>query len=37
MTDATTITVSGDASYAITVGRGILPMLGDSLPPAKCS
>ena len=34
MTDATTITVSGDASYAITVGRGILPMLGDSLPPA---
>ena len=24
MTDATTITVSGDASYDITVGRGIL-------------
>ncbi len=32
MTDTTTITVSGDASYAITVGHGILPLLGDVLP-----
>ncbi len=34
MTDATTIAVSGDASYDITVGRGILPSVGDALPPA---
>ena len=33
MTDATTITVRGDASYDITVGRGILSSLGDTLPP----
>ena len=32
MTDTTTITVSGDASYPITVGRGILSLLGDLLP-----
>ena len=32
MTDATTITVSGDASYDITVGHGILSSLGDALP-----
>jgi 3-dehydroquinate synthase len=34
MTDATTITVRGDASYDITVGRGILSSLGEALPPA---
>ncbi|NLP85398.1 3-dehydroquinate synthase [Microbacterium sp. CFH 90308] len=34
MTDATTISVSGDASYDITVGRGILSALSDALPPA---
>ncbi|WP_169582536.1 MULTISPECIES: 3-dehydroquinate synthase [Microbacterium] len=34
MTDTTTITVSGDASYPITVGRGILSRLGETLPPA---
>jgi 3-dehydroquinate synthase len=34
MTDATTISVSGDASYDITVGRGILSSLADALPPA---
>ena len=34
MTDATTITVSGDAAYGITVGRGILSSLGEALPPA---
>ena len=34
MTDATTITVSGDARYDITVGRGILPLLAEALPPA---
>ena len=33
MTDATTITVSGDASYAITIGRGVLSTLADALPP----
>jgi 3-dehydroquinate synthase len=39
MTDATTITVSGDASYDIVVGRGILSSLGEALPPAarRCS
>ena len=34
MTDATTITVSGDASYDITVGHGILSSVGEALPPA---
>ena len=34
MTDATTIGVSGDARYDITVGRGILSTLGEALPPA---
>lgn len=34
MTDATTITVTGDAQYTITVGRGILSDLGEHLPPA---
>ena len=34
MTDATTISVSGDASYDITVGRGILSTLSGTLPPA---
>ncbi|MDN3495875.1 3-dehydroquinate synthase [Planococcus sp. APC 4015] len=34
MTDATTISVSGDAAYDITVGRGILSTLGDKLPAA---
>jgi 3-dehydroquinate synthase len=33
MTDATTITVSGDASYDITVGHGILSSLNEALPP----
>ena len=34
MTETTTITVSGDARYDITVGRGILSALGETLPPA---
>lgn len=34
MTDTTTIQVAGDASYDITVGRGILADLGAALPPA---
>ncbi len=35
MTDATTITVSGDtAGYGITVGSGVLSGLGAALPPA---
>lgn len=34
MTDATRITVTGDAQYAITVGRGILRDLGEHLPPS---
>ncbi|GAB3601858.1 3-dehydroquinate synthase [Microbacterium aureliae] len=34
MTDATTITVSGDASYGITVGHGILSTVGEALPAA---
>ncbi|MET0735776.1 MAG: 3-dehydroquinate synthase [Microbacterium sp.] len=34
MTGTTTIEVSGDAQYAITVGRGILPELGARLPAA---
>jgi 3-dehydroquinate synthase len=34
MTDATTLTVSGDAGYDITVGSGILSRLGAALPPA---
>ena len=34
MTDATTISVCGDATYDITVGRGILSSLGEALPPA---
>ncbi|WP_457098667.1 3-dehydroquinate synthase [Microbacterium sp. P5_E9] len=34
MSDATTISVSGDATYDITVGRGILSSLGELLPPA---
>jgi 3-dehydroquinate synthase len=34
MTDATTITVTGDAQYAITVGRGVLSDLGECLPAA---
>ncbi|MCP2636922.1 3-dehydroquinate synthase [Microbacterium sp. HD4P20] len=34
MTDATTISVSGDASYDITVGHGILSTLSDALPAA---
>jgi 3-dehydroquinate synthase len=34
MTDATRITVTGDAQYAITVGRGVLSDLGECLPPA---
>ncbi|WP_404432855.1 3-dehydroquinate synthase [Microbacterium lacus] len=33
MSDTTTISVSGDAQYDITVGRGILSTLGDVLPP----
>ena len=40
MTDATTIGVRGDATYEITVGRGILPTVGELLPrraPARCS
>jgi 3-dehydroquinate synthase len=32
VTDATTISVTGDAPYDITVGRGILSSLGDRLP-----
>lgn len=34
MSETTTITVSGDASYPITVGRGILSQLGELLPAA---
>ena len=34
MTDATTIAVSGDAAYEITVGRGILASVGEALPAA---
>lgn len=34
MTDTTTIKVTGEADYAITVGRGILATLGDVLPAA---
>ena len=34
VTDATTIAVSGDASYDITVGHGILSSLGEALPAA---
>jgi 3-dehydroquinate synthase len=34
MTDTTTIAVRGDASYDITVGRGILASVGDVLPAA---
>ena len=34
MSDATTISVSGDATYDITVGHGILSSLGEALPPA---
>jgi 3-dehydroquinate synthase len=34
VTDTTTISVRGDASYDITVGRGILSGIGASLPPA---
>ncbi|MGZ0710854.1 3-dehydroquinate synthase (plasmid) [Coraliomargarita sp. W4R53] len=34
MSDVTTISVSGDAKYDITIGRGILATLGDVLPPA---
>ncbi|WP_442575642.1 3-dehydroquinate synthase [Microbacterium sp. F51-2R] len=34
MSDVTTISVSGDAQYDITVGRGILSLLGEALPPA---
>ncbi|GAA2994602.1 3-dehydroquinate synthase [Microbacterium terrae] len=34
MTDATTIAVSGDAAYEITVGRGILASVGAALPAA---
>ncbi|MEV8268231.1 3-dehydroquinate synthase [Microbacterium sp. NPDC076911] len=34
MTDVTTISVSGDARYDITVGRGILASAGELLPPA---
>lgn len=32
MSDTTTITVSGDATYPIRVGRGILSRLGEALP-----
>ncbi len=32
--DATTISVTGTAEYDITVGRGILPALGETLPAA---
>ena len=32
MTDDTTIAVTGDAEYAITVGRGILSSLGERIP-----
>jgi 3-dehydroquinate synthase len=34
MTDTTTISVTGQAEYDITVGRGILSSLSDALPPA---
>lgn len=34
MSDTKTITVTGDASYPITVGHGILASLGAALPPA---
>ncbi|WES65456.1 3-dehydroquinate synthase [Microbacter sp. GSS18] len=34
MTEQTTISVTGDAGYDITVGRGILSTLGAALPPA---
>ena len=34
MTETTTIRVTGDAGYDITVGRGILGGLGEALPPA---
>jgi 3-dehydroquinate synthase len=34
VSDVTTISVSGDAQYDITVGRGILSLLGEALPPA---
>lgn len=34
MTDETTIAVTGDADYTITVGRGILSTLGEHLPAA---
>ena len=33
MTETTTISVSGDAGYNITVGRGILDHVGESLAP----
>jgi 3-dehydroquinate synthase len=34
MTDTTVIGVAGDQPYDITIGRGILGMVGDALPPA---
>lgn len=34
MSDTTVITVAGDQPYDITIGRGILPMIGDVLPAA---
>ena len=34
MSDVTTISVSGDAGYDVTVGRGVLSRLGETLPSA---
>lgn len=34
MSETTVITVAGDQPYDITIGRGILPMIGDVLPAA---
>ncbi|MCT9820121.1 3-dehydroquinate synthase [Microbacterium sp. W1N] len=33
MSQSTVITVAGDEPYDITVGRGILPLVGEALPP----
>ena len=34
MTDTTTITVAGEPGYDITIGRGLLANLGETLPAA---
>ena len=33
MSETTVIRVSGEPGYDITIGRGILPLVGDALPP----